>query len=74
MKKEKRISDLDNKGETKQIHIRYDKSDNYSSSETSIIIRESEHVKLRRFASKIIKVPDTVRMYSNPLTEKERVG
>lgn len=72
MKKESRISQLDEKGKITQIHIKYDKSDNYSSSETSIIIRNSEHDKLKRFASKITKIPETVRMYSNPLTGKER--
>lgn len=34
------------------------------------ILEEKE--KLQRFASQITKVPETVRVYSNPLMEKQR--
>jgi len=39
-------------------------------SDNVLFISEKEHKKLRKFASKITKVPESIRMYTEPLMEK----
>lgn len=46
-------------------------NNNSIDSDNVLFISEKEHNKLKKFASKITKVPESVRVYSNPLMEKE---
>lgn len=41
-------------------------------SQVALLKHEDEQKKLRKFASKITKVPETVQIYSNPNLEKKR--
>lgn len=46
-------------------------NNNCVDSDNVLFISEKERKKLRRFASKITKVPESVRVYSDPLMEIE---
>jgi len=45
-------------------------NNNCIDSDNVLFISEKERKKLRRFASKITKIPDTIRVYADPLMEK----
>jgi len=44
---------------------------NITDSEAAVWRKADETTKLRKFASKITKVPESVRVYSNPLMKKK---
>lgn len=49
-------------------------NNNCIDSDNVLFLFEKERKKLRKFASKITKVPESVRVYYNPLMEKRGRG